>query len=235
MKQIYYIGTAGWRLAPDINDELEPGSHLEKYSRIFNAVEINSSFYRQHRAATYQKWHATVSADFKFAVKLFRGITHENKLNSAAAVLDQTLPAIFELKEKLGCLLVQLPPSLEFETKIAKAFFIDLRKRCKLPVQLEPRHKSWGELKAVDLLKKYEIGFVLADPQPVVPKKVIQQNYFRLHGSPQMYRSLYPDKTLRLYSDKLRKLKSAWCIFDNSMYGNATRNALTLLKIVSGA
>src|SRR4051812_8552502 len=110
------IGTAGWAIRKEFSDLFSgPGSHLERYAKVFNAVELNSSFYRDHQAATYERWANAVPEDFRFSVKLNRLFTHQNKLEVNGQVLFETLHSVLRLGRKLGCLLVQLPPSLSFE------------------------------------------------------------------------------------------------------------------------
>ena len=138
------IGTAGWAIRKE-HAALFPGdgSHLERYARRLNAVEINSSFYRPHRRATYERWAASVPARFSFAVKVPRAITHELRLKKADAALDAFLEQARGLGDKLGVLLIQLPPSFAFDLRTASTFFAALRKRYTGGVAFEPRHASW--------------------------------------------------------------------------------------------
>src|SRR3954464_10929879 len=106
------IGTAGW----SIPREAQPGfpgggSHLERYAAVLPAVEINSTFHRPHRAATFERWAASVPRAFRFSVKMPRTITHDHRLTDAAW-LETFLADLAPLRSRLGCLLVQLPPSL---------------------------------------------------------------------------------------------------------------------------
>ena len=93
------IGTAGWSVPSDAKGEFGmEGSQLQRYGARFSCVEVNSSFYRPHRVETYARWAATVPNGFLFAVKAFRGITHEGKLRNVHALLD----AFFEQVGALG-------------------------------------------------------------------------------------------------------------------------------------
>src|SRR5919106_6889056 len=86
------IGTAGWSIPKEHAAPFPAtGSHLERYASVFNAVEINSSFYRPHRPATYERWAASVPEGFRFAVKIPKAITHERRLNEAGDHLDRFL------------------------------------------------------------------------------------------------------------------------------------------------
>ena len=83
------IGTAGWSIPKEHSAPFPvQGSHLERYGAVFNAVEINSPFYRPHRTATYERWAASVPEDFRFAVKIPKAITHECRLKDAGERLD---------------------------------------------------------------------------------------------------------------------------------------------------
>jgi uncharacterized protein YecE (DUF72 family) len=115
------IGCTGWSLpsasAPRLPSE---GSHLARYGQCFDAVEIDSSFYRHHRPGTYARWGETVREDFRFAVKLPREITHETRL-ADPTLLGPFLDAVSRLGPGLGVLLVQLPPDLAFDPAGARA------------------------------------------------------------------------------------------------------------------
>jgi Protein of unknown function DUF72 len=119
-----YVGCAG-RSVPKEHARHFPagGSHLERYASRFPAVEINSSFYRPHRPATYARWAAAVPPDFRFAVKVPREVTHRRHLAGAADLLDRFLAECGGLGEELGRLLVQLPPNLPFAAGVAGRFF----------------------------------------------------------------------------------------------------------------
>ncbi|MFY0574630.1 DUF72 domain-containing protein [Cystobacter fuscus] len=124
------IGCAGWSLARAVAGFFPAGgSHLERYAQVLPAVELNSSFYRPHRPATYARWRDSVPATFRFSVKVPKVITHERRLCDVEEPLARFLEEVGHLDEKLGCLLVQLPPSLRFEPAVAGAFFEVLRAR----------------------------------------------------------------------------------------------------------
>ena len=118
------IGTAGWSI-PKTAAALFPGegSHLERYARVLNCAEINSSFYRPPMASTWVKWAAAVPAGFQFSVKAPKAISHEAQLMGTGALLRQFLSAASLLGEALGPILFQLPPKLAFDEGRARAFF----------------------------------------------------------------------------------------------------------------
>jgi uncharacterized protein YecE (DUF72 family) len=233
-----YIGTAGWSLPSQVKGQFPVfGSHLQRYSQIFNAVEINSSFYRDHKDETYVRWGETVPDHFRFSVKLSRYFTIETGLQEAGERLYRTLQGISGLGEKWGCLLVQLPASLHFHHRITARFLDELRVEYEGVLLWEPRHLSWATPEALALLTEYGIQKVYADPIlcPVEGEEETSP-YHRLHGSPRMYRSNYETARLNIFADQLlaacQKNKETWCIFDNTTYGYATENALDLQRIL---
>jgi uncharacterized protein YecE (DUF72 family) len=231
------IGTAGWSI-PRQHAAAFPasGSHLERYAQRFNAVEINSSFYRPHRRATYERWAASVPAGFAFAVKAPRAITHDLRLLGAQAALAEFLDQAGGLGSKLGVLLFQFPPRFAFDAKVVKAFFVALRRRHDGDVACEPRHASWFTERAEALLVRHGISRVAADPAVVpaaaTPGGSSALSYFRLHGSPLMYRSSYEPDRIAHYARRMTP--AAWCIFDNTTEAAATGNALALAAIMRG-
>ncbi len=122
------IGTAGWAIPASHSDSFPgEGSSLERYSARFDCVEINSSFHRSHRTDTWRRWASSVPEGFVFSVKLSKEITHKRRLVDCAEPLAAALAEMNELGERLGILLVQLPPSLAFEPEVADAFLTALR------------------------------------------------------------------------------------------------------------
>jgi uncharacterized protein YecE (DUF72 family) len=233
-----YVGTAGWSLPRDEQPAFPTeGTHLQRYAARLPAAELNSSFYRPHRAATYARWAASVPAGFRFAVKIPRAITHERRLVDVDAALDAFLDGARALGERLGCLLVQLPPSLAFDAAAAAAFLDALRARHDGAVALEPRHPSWFDAAPARLLAAHGVARVAADPARVpeagVPGGSAATTYYRLHGSPRIYYSPYDDEYLDALAARLRaaaeRADAVWCIFDNTALGAATSNALALL------
>ncbi|HJW56550.1 MAG TPA: DUF72 domain-containing protein [Burkholderiaceae bacterium] len=232
-----HIGCAGWSVPiAEKHHFPDGGSHLERYAEIFSAVEINTTFYRSHRPATYARWRDSVPETFRFSVKTPRAITHYRRLRQAGDLLAQFLDEAGNLREKLGCLLVQLPPNLRFDASVAAGFFRQLRLATQVPVACEPRHVTWFGEEAAALLEQFAIARVSADPPivvPAVPPVRSRLSYVRLHGSPVMYESTYPDAYLDALAGKLlrqaRSGHAVWCIFDNTATGAATPNALSLL------
>lgn len=234
-----YLGCAGWSLPREqwLHFPSE-GTHLQRYAQRLTAVEINSSFYRPHRRATYEKWAASVPEGFHFSVKLPKTITHQNRLRDCEGLLDEFLDQCAGLGDALGCLLIQLPPSFAFDDALAKDFFASLRTRYEGSVALEPRHASWKD--AESLLQRERVARVAADPSPLAdgaqPSGWLGLQYFRLHGSPRIYYSAYPTDWLERLARQLQSARekgiASWCIFDNTASGAAVADALQLAQLL---
>jgi uncharacterized protein YecE (DUF72 family) len=234
------IGTAGWSIPRATADRFPAeGSALERYATGFGVAEINSSFHRPHRAATWQRWRETTPAAFRFSVKLPKAITHKAKLAGCEPELDDFLAQVEPLAPKLAVLLVQLPPSLAFDPLLAQAFFAHLVARTAAWVVCEPRHLSWFEPQANELLVSHGIARVAADPAACEaaahPGGSPRLAYWRLHGSPAMYRSSYADR-IPMYASLLERSageRETWCIFDNTASSAALSDALALQDLLT--
>ncbi|GAA4004720.1 DUF72 domain-containing protein [Sphingomonas humi] len=234
------IGTAGWSISRDCADAFPAdGSGLERYGAVFSCAEINSSFHRPHRHSTWAKWRDSVPPGFRFSAKLPKAITHERRLLQCADLLDTFLAEAGELGDKLAVLLVQLPPSLALDPAAARGFFGLLADRSPLPPAVEPRHASWFEPAADALLTELGIARVGADParvpgagQPLVVRGLA---YWRLHGSPVIYRSSYADRLPALAAAiRAQPAADRWCIFDNTASSAAAGDALALMEALDG-
>ena len=234
------IGCAGWNIPRESAAHFTcEGTHLARYARVLSCAEINSSFYRPHRDSTWERWRDSVAKGFRFSVKAPRAITHEAALRCEPETLDEFLRQVRLLREKLGPILLQLPPSLEFDPATVKKFLKLLRGRFAGCVVLEARHASWFCESANEMLVKFDVAQVAADPACVPgaaqPGGFSELVYFRLHGSPRKYYSAYGEQYLRELADRLRMLRfkaEVWCVFDNTASGAAMQNALELRRKV---
>ncbi|PZR30578.1 DUF72 domain-containing protein, partial [Caulobacter segnis] len=224
------IGTAGWSLYRAGEAFSAEGTVLERYAARLNAVEINTAFYRPHQRKTYERWAASTPEDFRFAVKVPQAITHERRLVGVENLLTRFLDETGGLGGKRGPLLIQLPPSLAYETERVGAFLETWRARTDAPTVLEPRHASWFEAEADALLVAHRVARVAANPA-VVPLAAEPGgwrglSYHRLHGAPVMYASAYGLEVLDALGARLNAEAETWCIFDNTRFGAATWDAL---------
>ncbi|MGI4827417.1 MAG: DUF72 domain-containing protein [Janthinobacterium lividum] len=234
------IGTAGWSIpraqAAAFGAE---GTGLARYAGVLRCVEINSTFYRPHRASTFARWAEAVPEDFRFSLKAPKTITHEGSLAPAPAEVRAFLEQIGHLGQKLGPILLQLPPRQQFDRATAQAFLSEWRNRYPTgAIVLEPRHRTWFTAEAEAVLEELRIARVAADPplapeasQPAGDKATV---YYRLHGSPRVYYSSYTGERMEALAAEMKahaRESVVWCIFDNTASGAAMENALGLIDL----
>ena len=231
-----YVGTAGWSIPKELQDRFpKEGSHLERYSHTFSITEINRTFYSLPQPKTLRRWCEMIPKDFRFSVKAHKSITHIGKLQDQKA-LRAFFEGIKELEAKLFVILFQLPPSLQFNPKIARDFLTNVRSIYEGYVAMEPRHESWQE--SEELLREFRVSRVAADPlrfeadaHPGGYEKFV---YYRLHGSPKIYYSSYDEKFLHTLAKKIQNEEGV-VIFDNTASGAAIKNALKLMDLLDEA
>ena len=209
------------------------GPHLERYARVMNAAEINSSFHRAHRRSAYERWAAAVPAGFAFSVKIPKTISHEKRCAGCEREFEQFLEETSGLGRSRLLLLLQLPPKFEFDEERMERFFALCRRDDAPPVVCEPRHASWFTAQADASLKRWRVPRVAADPPRVdggsVPGGWTSIGYFRMHGAPRVYYSSYSDERVAQLASMMAHVSNeTWCIFDNTASGAAAENALRL-------
>lgn len=227
------VATAAWSIPKSVAHRFpEVGSGLSRYASVFPGVEVNSTFYRRHKTSTFARWAASVPDDFRFAVKMPREMTHMRRLREIEPAFTVFLADVAPLGGKLGPLLCQLPPSLPFDAAVAQRAFEAMRAAYGGVMVIEVRHKSWASPAALDMLRRYGMDRVLADPAPVWPKEDFTEppRYVRLHGAPEIYYSSYDEAEIRAFAQRLAP--ESWCVFDNTASGAACENALTLLDML---
>lgn len=235
-----YVGTAGWSVPRASAHRCHPeGTHLQRYARVFPCAEINSSFSRSHSSTTYAKWAASTPADFRFAVKVPRLITHEQQLRRSRAPFERFLAETNGLGCRRGPLLVQLPPSFAFDARPAARFFEMVRASYRGSMVCEPRHPTWFSVRADGLMRRYGIARVAADPaiaeESRAPGGWHGVAYFRLHGAPRTYWSRYEANDLARLATLVRQCAESvdvWCVFDNTASGAAIENAWELQQLL---
>lgn len=231
------VGTAGWSIPRAVADAFPvQGTGLQRYAARFRGVEINSTFYRPHRASTFARWRESTPAEFRFCVKIPKALTHTARLVGCGDGLRQFVSEASELGEKLELLLVQLPPSLAFEPGAATGFFQSLRELWTGGIVCEPRHASWFTDDIDELLGGLSVSRAAVDPAICeaarTPGGYAGLAYWRLHGSPRMYYSAHDDAVLKTLAGDIATVPApdVWCMFDNTTSGAAAANALALVQ-----
>jgi uncharacterized protein YecE (DUF72 family) len=236
------VGLAGWSNPPAKRFERNPDqTHLSYYAAHFSCVEINSSFYRPHQSATYARWRDETPAPFRFSVKMPRSVTHESHLKRCAHEVSRFYEEIAELRPKLAAVLIQLPPSLEFNGRTVRVFFNTVPRLRGTKVVCEPRHPSWFSSAAENALREAGVSRVAADPArspgAQAPGGLHRFAYFRWHGAPRLYYSKYSEEQLAIFAAAVTRTKAmdAWCVFDNTARHAAWDDALQFMAALRSA
>ena len=236
-----YIGTSGWQYGDWADDNFYPKGLREKdwlefYSRHFQTVEVNSTFYHQMAVTTFTKWKNTVPENFLFSVKISRWLTHIKKLNDPEESWSKFIKNASHLRDKLGPILIQLPPRFKSNPiKLEKLFKIAGKK---YRLALEVRDNSWFGEEIYKLLQKYQVSLVFSDMSEWLTPEIITTDfiYIRRHGPADRYSSNYSQKQLLALVNKIKKwqklVKEIFVYFNNDTSGYAVKNALTLMKLV---
>lgn len=237
-----YIGTSGWYYDHWVNvlypDGLPKGKRFDIYAKEFNAVEINATFYRLPSISMVNGWYGKAPDGFIYAVKANRNITHNRKLKKTGEALSVFLQSIIPLKDRLGVVLFQLPPSLKRDIPLLDDFLNllpDLPKSC-----FEFRHESWECEETYSLLRSRDVGHVIVSKKnyPFVEEHTGHIAYYRLHGPEQMCASPYSDNWLSALAAALSSLSkkgiTSHVYFNNDIGGHAVRNARSLKMFFTG-
>lgn len=217
--------------------------HLSFLAQEFKTVEVNTSFYHLPLKSTFKKWREEVPEDFIFAAKLSRYITHRKQLHAAGEPLRRFMARASGMGEKLGIVLIQLPPRLKFDEKKLTQF-LKLLKKYKMRFALEPRHQSWmdnGE-RVRELLRAQHIALVFPHSAKIPSFAPDDDNvvadfvYVRFHGPSEFAASRYGARRLRPWADRLKKWRDkgldCFVYFNNDRHGHAIDDARTLIRQV---
>lgn len=234
----WFIGTSGWQYkhwkGMFYPEGLKSADWLSFYARHFTTVEVNVSFYRDVKPSTYEKWRTIVPDDFLFAVKTSKFITHIKRLKVDVNSVNHFTEGVRNLKEKLGVVLIQLPPGLTFDESLIRDFFSLLDK--KLRYAIEARNTSFMNKKLFSLLEENSVAWCIADSAGRFPYREIVTApfvYVRLHGSQRLYASDYNYDELRAWRDKILQWgRDTFIYFDNDFKGYAIKNAFTLQSLL---
>jgi uncharacterized protein YecE (DUF72 family) len=234
------IGTSGWHYphwrGPFYPDKLPASRMLAYYLEHFDTVELNNSFYRLPSEAAFQDWHDSTPANFRFAVKASRFITHMKKLKDPQAALARFLPRAELLGRKLGPILFQLPPWWELNLERLLAFLEVLPRGHRYCFEL--RNPTWHVPEVYRALRKHNAAFCIYEIAGFQSGKDLTADfsYIRLHGPGGAYQGSYSDATLSEWAARIRNwsrdLKQIYVYFDNDQGAFAARNALRLKELL---
>jgi uncharacterized protein YecE (DUF72 family) len=235
-----YLGCSGWYYEDWIKrfypEDIKRSEWLSYYSKHFNTVEINSSFYRFPREKTLENWYQRTPEDFKFTLKVNQSITHRKKFKNIGELLNNFYKLSDLLGDKLCCLLFQLPPNLKKNMELlnnAAEQFNDSKTNV-----MEFRHPSWYDEEVYDFLDDHDIIFCTVSVSDLPPDIVVinSQAYIRFHGTgeDERYQHLYSQQELREWVDRIKKedIHELYSYFNNDYHANAVLNCQQFKEIL---
>jgi uncharacterized protein YecE (DUF72 family) len=240
------IGTSGWQYA-DWRGAFYPADApvrrwLEEYARRFPTVEVNNTFYRLPKRETFEQWAARVPDAFCFAVKASRYLTHYRRLRDPAAPVQRLLDAAAGLGDRLGPVLVQLPPDLRADAPLLDAALQEFPRGVRVAVEV--RHDSWHSDAVYEVLARHDAALCLWDRLahhgPLV--RTAGWCYVRLHEGTATPHPCYGRTALRSWVDRVHELwaddpdgPDGYVYFNNDRGACAPRNAATFTRFVTGS
>ncbi len=207
---------------------------LQYYAQYFSTLEVNNTFYRYPSESMLKGWYDKTPKNFKFYLKANRVITHTRKFQNTQQNITNFYKLAHLLKEKLLCVLFQLPPFIHKNMELLQ----------KIKSQLDPevinvlefRHKSWWDSEVYDFMKQKDLVFctVSASELPETLVKTSPTVYMRFHGRDGLYQQNYSYDELMDWARKIKasKAQSVFCYFNNDFNANAPRNCLTLRELL---
>lgn len=245
----FYAGTSGWNYGHWRGNfypqDLAVRKFLAFYAEHFRSTEVNYSFYHLPRVTTYRNWYAQTPGGFVFALKLSRFITHIKRLHEVKQPWSDFLKGARSLKEKLGPILLQFPPTFRADDEHlgrVEEFLGYAAAQSGVRLAMEFRHKSCFEDAMLSILRKHKAALVIAHSSRFpVPDTIATAPfvYFRFHGPKQWCASSYSDEELADWGRKIKgfmkEKRDVYAYFNNDARADAAPNALRLRDIVEGA
>ena len=235
-----FVGTSGWYyrhwFGPFYPKHLAKDELLPYFARSLDTVELNNTFYHLPKESVVRGWHDKVPRNFVFAVKASRFITHIKRLTNLGDSLKVFLKRAYLLKEKLGPILYQLPPSMKKDSRRLARFLRRLPKSKRHVVEF--RHQSWLHEETFELLSRLKVAHcIVSMPDfPMHLRATADFVYIRMHGGRSLYRSNYPQAELKTWAGRVKKFLrdglDVYVYFNNDAYGYAVENAMSLRKML---
>jgi uncharacterized protein YecE (DUF72 family) len=245
VSQKIFLGTSGWSYKEWIGPFYTKmdKSMLRAYTKVFETVEIDSTFYRYPSKGTVMGWTRYSPEGFVYTAKLPGLITHDKKLDLSRGI-EEDLQKFLELMEplslsgKLGCILIQLPPRFDYRPRQLEDFFKLLPTHIKFAVEF--RDRSWIKNETWTLLDKYHVAYTIVD-EPLLPPDVHVTSeiaYFRWHGhgTRPWYNYRYRPEELGPWVPKVQevatKAEKVYGYFNNHYHGYAVENCLQIMEMI---
>jgi uncharacterized protein YecE (DUF72 family) len=238
------IGTSGWQYrdwrpakGEEQGERLYPAGlpqrlWLERYASHFDLVEVNNAFYRLPERSTFEQWRERTPPDFLFAVKMSRYLTHVKRLKEPAEPVARFLDRAEPLGDKLGPVLLQLPPTLKADLGALDETLSQFPRRVRTVV--EPRHESWFTDDCRRLLAAHGTALCWADRKgrPVTPLWTTADfGYLRLHEGRARPWPRYGRTALNTWVERLAGVPEAFVFFNNDQHGAAVVDADAMRRL----
>ena len=229
-----YIGTSGYSYPSWKGNfypaDLKPAQWLTYYSSQFNTVELNGSFYKVPLVKSLKKMFESTPDDFCFSVKANQKITHIMLMKNVKDTVNEFSEIINEgLEHKLHNILFQLPPSFHYTEENLDNIINNIPGSSKNIIEF--RHASWWNEEVMQVLDKHDLTFCNVS-YPGLPDEVkvtTESTYLRMHGVPDLFKSLYSDEELKLFAKKLpANAENTYIYFNNTTFEAGYTNARTM-------
>lgn len=240
MEKKWYIGCSGFHYR-EWKEFFYPKGLPQRlwfdyYAERFNTLELNVTFYRFPELKFLQNWYDKSPGDFRFSAKVPRLITHYKQCTDCHSTIGDFYATLREgLREKLGCVLFQMPPQLQYSEETLERILTHVDSS--FTNALEFRHASWWNEKVIDTLTKNNISFC-GHSYPKLPDDAIiniPTAYYRFHGVPKLYYAQYSNEFIQSIAQKFLEnsaLETAYVYFNNTATQAALNNAGFLKQLV---
>lgn len=239
-KDKYYLGCSGWyyddwkgRFYPE---KLSKSKWLEYYSKYFNTVEINNTFYRFPSAKVVRGWYKRTPDHFKMTLKANQIITHRKRFKNTQGTINKFYNLAEQLEDKLACILFQLPPLILKDIAFLKNVLqqLDTSKNN----VIEFRHSSWFDAEVYEILKDFGVNFCSISSSDLPEELTVtgETAYVRFHGKgTERYTYSYSRNEIEEWKEKIKKSNASkvFCYFNNDYKAHAPRNCITLTEIIN--
>jgi uncharacterized protein YecE (DUF72 family) len=238
MAAVFHLGTSGWsypgwkgRFYPL---DLPSADWLPFYARHFATVEINMTFYRFPKPETLRGWLERTPSHFRFTLKANRQITHLKKLRQVKSEVNYFNMVAGSLRERLGGILFQLPPSITRDVDLLEDFLATLSPQFKNIIEF--RHESWYDDAVYERLRAHRVTFCTVSSGQV-PGSLVETSpvaYFRFHGLTGGHRYNYADEELAQWAETIKAAKAEECYiyFNNDYQAYAVTNSQKLAELL---
>ncbi len=243
MTEHLHIGTSGWSYyqwkGAFYPEGMKQADWLTFYAQHFDTTEINYSFYHLPKPQTVLNWAAKVPEGFRFCAKISKTITHFAKLKETEELVKKFFESFGQIRQMLGPVLVQVPPSLKFDEALARPFFEMLKhNQPEYEFAFEARNSTWYEEESLALMREFDIANVISQSSGRFPysEAITAKNiYIRFHGPERLYSSGYTDEMLQDYANKFKSWVNEghhiWAFFNNDNGGYALKDARKLREL----